>query len=59
MSIFHETMKLIEKLSEITFFVMVKVTPITACLLRCAYTFFIYFTTDAGNAAFELPFPMW
>lgn len=58
-SIFSRTNRLIEKLSEITVLVIVKVTPISGYLPWFVYTFFVYFTTDLGNAAFDLPFPIW
>lgn len=54
-SIFHETNELVEKLSEIIFFVMSKMTSIAAIGPWCTYFFFMNFTTDL---AFELPCPM-
>lgn len=47
------------KLSEAIFFVTMKMTPVCALLPFVIYTNFIYFTTDLGRAAFELPAPMW
>lgn len=49
----------IEMLTEIIFFVIVKVTPICLVLLKCVTTVYVYFTTDLENDALELPLPMW
>lgn len=57
-SIFNEAKQLADKLNEILFFLLVQITP--ACGFPWViYTFFMYFVTDLGSDAFELPLPMW
>lgn len=56
---FHETNQLVEKLSEIVLFMMIRMTPVFTVLARFIYSFLLYFATDLGNAAFELTSPMW
>lgn len=58
-SIFTKTVRFERKLNEITFFVIVKVTPALGALPWITYICFTYFTSDLGNATFETPFPMW
>lgn len=58
-SIFGDSVRLEWKLTFITFFAIVKATPIFGIVPWAIYIFFVYFTTDAGYAAFELPTPMW
>lgn len=38
---------------------MVKTTPVCIYLPWAIYIFFLYFTTDLGTVAFELPQPIW
>lgn len=56
---FHEANQVEEKLSKIIFFIMVDMTPGCVFVPWIGYVFLIYFTSDLGNAAFELPCPMW
>lgn len=56
--IFYKTHRQVEKRTEILFFVIAKMTPVFAILPPLTYSFFIYFTTDAGPNAFILP-PIW
>lgn len=58
-AIFNKINPLIEKLSEIIFFVMTKFTPVTVSMPSSIYIYFIYFTTDLGTTVFELPTPLW
>lgn len=58
-SIFRRANQLAEKLNKIIFIVLVKLTPACGAGPWVAWTFFIYFTTDLGADAFQLPFPMW
>lgn len=58
-SIFNQAFRFERKLSGIIYFVMLKVTPICVFVPWTIYTFFIYFTTDLGNAAFQLPLTIW
>lgn len=54
--IFNETVQFERKLSAIVFFVMAEATPICAFV---PWAIFIYFTSAAGDAAFELLFLIW
>lgn len=58
-SIFYKTNQFEEKFSKVILFVMVKITPICAIWPWCINIYFIYFTSDLGTDAFELPCPMW
>lgn len=58
-SIYEETSQFEEKLSGIILFAMVKITPMCIFVSYFIYIFFVYFTTDLGADAFELPCPMW
>lgn len=58
-SIFNEANRFERKLSEAIFLVMPQMTPVIAILPWTIYIYFIYFTTDSGNAAFELLLLMW
>lgn len=51
--------QLVEKLSEIICSVGVKLVAPGIILPKVIFSYFIYFTTDAGSAAFGLPLPMW
>lgn len=51
--------EIVEKWSEIIYFVVAKVAIIVAVLSKAIFCFFIYFTTEFDGDAFELPFPMW
>lgn len=57
--IFNKTNQLVEKIGGIVFFIMIKLTPACVYVPWSIYTFVIYFATDVGNAAFELPYPIW
>lgn len=58
-AIFTETNQLVEKIVDWFYFVSIKLTVVGAYVPLTIYTYFIYFTTDLGNAAFELPMPLW
>ena len=55
----EEANDFVEKLSEIICFIMIKLGVPTFILPKVIYSFFVYFTTDAGGDAFELPYPVW
>ena len=57
--LYEKTNRSVEKWSKIIFFVMVKITPIAWLLPKVIISLFLYFTTDLGNDALELPSPMW
>lgn len=56
---FERTNELTEKLCKIIYFLLVYVTVPGFVLPKAIYCFFIYFTTDLGNDAFELSLPTW
>lgn len=56
---YQKTGRQVEKLTEILFFVIVKIMPQCLVLLKCITRYFVYFTSGFNNDAFELPFPMW
>lgn len=58
-SLFKKTVELEQKLSRLIFFVAVEVTLGGFLVPWSIYSFFIYFTTDSGKAAFDLPLPIW
>lgn len=57
--ILNATVQFERTASEIVFFVAVKLIPACVFVPWIIYVYFVYFTTDAGTVAFELPFPMW
>lgn len=50
---------LIEKFSELSYFVMVYVCGPGLIFSKAVYSLFNYFSTDLDNDAFELPLPAW
>lgn len=59
MDIYIKTDKLVEKLTKIMYFLLTRVSAPSFVLPKFFASFFLYFTTDTGNNAFELPLPMW
>lgn len=49
--------QLVEKLSEIIYFIAIKLGVAGLVLPKSVISYFLYFTTDAGAEAFELPLP--
>lgn len=58
-SIFRKANHLAEKLNKILMFVLVILTPACGALPWIIYTYSMYFTTDLGPNAFQIPIPMW
>lgn len=56
---YEKTNQEIEKWSEIVYFLTVKVTVICLILPRFMVSNFLYFTTNLGADAFELPIITW
>lgn len=56
-SIFTETVQTEQRLSKIIFLVAVQMTPTLECLPFFLYSNFLFFTTDLGSEAFQLPSP--
>lgn len=50
--------RLIHKITEILFFIIVRVTPI-CLLLKCFVNIAVFVTTDSGNDSLVLPIPVW
>lgn len=57
--IFKRINRQIEKWCGIVYFVVAKMTPIFWISPKLIYSLIVYFTTDLGNEAFELPYPEW
>lgn len=58
-AIFAKTNELVEKYSEtVKFFLIHVAVPCLICP-KLIISVFIYFTTDVGNDAFDLPLRMW
>lgn len=55
---YEQTNELVEKLSEIGFFMTNLAFP-CFILPKVIFNFFNYFTSDLGNDAFDLPAPIW
>lgn len=58
-AIFDHTNQLVEKLSQIGYVVIAIVTPVCIVILKAIVSYFLYFATDMGNEAFELPLFYW
>lgn len=56
---YEKVNQLLEKYSAIGFFVMAKVTPVCWIFPKAIICYCIYFMTDSGNTAFELPMFFW
>lgn len=48
-----------EKISELIYFAIVKVSSPYLVLPSFVYSFYMYFATDSKNDAFILPIPTW
>lgn len=59
MEMHSKTNQLVEQLTEILFLFLTRVAAPGFIMPKFLTSFFIYFTTDDGNEAFELPLPMW
>lgn len=58
-SILKNTNEFVEKWSRIGLFVFKYMLGPSGIGLKIVVSFYTYFSTDAGNDAFDLPFPMW
>lgn len=56
---FEEANQRVKNLSEMISLIAFKVIPIGSVTPSFLGSFFVYFSTDKGNDAFELPVPMW
>lgn len=57
--IYDEIIDLMEKLDRFIYFVMLNVTLPSLVFPKYIVCYYIYFTTDMGTDAFELPLPVW
>lgn len=57
--ILEKMVQLIELLSKIIISFAVKIILTGFVLPKAVACFYVYFTTDSGNEAFELSLPMW
>lgn len=58
-AIYTETSQTTEKWTQRAFILMTIVTPVCLTLPLTLVDFFIYFTTDLGREAFDMPFSTW
>lgn len=58
-TLFEETNLKVEKFTKTFFFIHMKIMFPFFMALRLAISFFMYFTTDAENDAFNLLLPFW
>lgn len=57
---FHaKTNEFVEKWTKIGIFVMEYVLCPCVLFPKIIFSFYMYFTTDLSNDAFDLPFPVW
>lgn len=56
---FEKSNRLVHKWCKIAYVIIVQVCMPSLILPKAMYCFFLYFTTDLGNDAFELPIPTW
>lgn len=55
----EKTNQLVEKSCKTAYFIIVQVGVPSIILPRVVVSYFVFFTTDAGREAFELPFQAW
>lgn len=58
-ALYEKTNRQVELISKIIQFVVLYVSPPVLVLPNAIICLFMYFTTDLGNDAFNLPFPTW
>lgn len=58
-AMYEETNRLVEELSETIYFAATKLALPSFLLPKVFASYLIYFTTNAGNDAFDLPISMW
>lgn len=56
---YKETKRFVEKVSTISFTLLVQLSPICFVFPKAIFCFWVYLTSDLGNDAFDLPFVMW
>lgn len=58
-AMYIENNQFMEKVGKISFTVLVKLSPICFVFPKAILCYWIYFTSDLGNATFDLPYVMW
>lgn len=58
-AIYKRTGRLVEKLTRIIHFAIAIVSPVCYIFPKTFITYFMFFATDLGNEAFELPLFYW
>lgn len=58
-SMYEETNRVVEKWSKLAFLAFARLTPIAFVFSKAALIYLIYYVTDAGSDAFDLPYSMW
>lgn len=56
---YEKTVRLVEKWSEIIYFIVMRVLLPALMIPKFIISFIGYFAMDMGGDAFELPFPVW
>lgn len=59
MAIYVEINERVEKICEIIYFIVAKMTPACVVFPKFFGCLLVYFTTDLGSEALVLPLPMW
>lgn len=57
--LFENTNRIVEKVSELLFVIIAKVSPLLSCLPKFFVCFFVYFSAGLESDPFEMPFPTW
>lgn len=58
-AMYDEANRVAEKCSKIAISLLIVATPIGFIFPKAIFIYFVYYTTDAGRDAFDLPFFMW
>lgn len=58
-SVYQDCNELVEKLCKILYILFVNISAPGFIMPKIVLSFFLYFTTDSGADAFDLPLPMW
>lgn len=58
-SMYEETNRVVEKWSKLAFLAFARLTPIAFVFSKAALIYLIYYITDEGSDAFDLPYSMW
>lgn len=56
---YERSNRLVDKWCKIAYVVIEKIFIPSVILPKAIFCFFVYFSTDLGNKAFDLPIPIW